>query len=765
MKRIPVTAVVLCSLALLTQSCRTSPQRYLEKGNQLYAAGKNEEAILNYRKAIQGNAQFGEAHYRLALAELKTGNAGAAYPALAAANRLLPRRSEVKESLADFLLLAYIGDQSRPQAYYTQLIQLSDELIAADPQSYDGFRIKGYLAWSDAKLKEAEEFLSKANAVKPMMPDVVVLWVQTLFRDGRDGEAEQLARKLIAAHKDAGMIYDALYSHYRAQNRLLDAENVLRTKVNNNPNTIDYALDLAAFYAASGKRDQMVGVLKPLLDDPKNLPDAHLKVGDFYTGLHDWPEALQQYQEGIKADSKNKTVYLKRIADSWLSQGKGEEASGVIGEILKEHPNDDEAKAINATLLIKTGKPEKIQAGVNDLQNLAKNNPDNLAFRYSLAQALLVKGDTDGARAQLQELVKKQPRYLPAITTLAELSLAKKDYSQALQYLNSALSINPRLQRVRLLRTTALMGQLNYGDARIELNNLAAEAPQNLDVQFQLASLDFAEKKFSQAETRLLQLYDKQKLVALTMLVEVYMAEGLPDKAISRLTMELAKSQNTVAIHSLLADTLMRQGKYESAIGQYKQMQILGVRSAQLQMRLGTAYRLSGDINKAVASFQEARVFAPRDPPVEGALADALRLAGRNVEAVASYRRLLLLDPENANAMNNLAYMILDTGGSTDEAQKLEERALRKAPTNQNYADTLGLVYLRRNLMDSAYQVFNGLVQRFPDDPVFRYHYALTLTQKGQKEQAKNELAVALSKNPSNDLRRSIQTTLADIHK
>jgi tetratricopeptide (TPR) repeat protein len=194
-------------------------------------------------------------------------------------------------------------------------------------------------------------------------------------------------------------------------------------------------------------------------------------------------------------------------------------------------------------------------------------------------------------------------------------------------------------------------------------------------------------------------------------------------------------------------------------------MQILGVRSAQLQMRLGTAYRLSGDINKAVASFQEARVFAPRDPPVEGALADALRLAGRNVEAVASYRRLLLLDPENANAMNNLAYMILDTGGSTDEAQKLEERALRKAPTNQNYADTLGLVYLRRNLMDSAYQVFNGLVQRFPDDPVFRYHYALTLTQKGQKEQAKNELAVALSKNPSNDLRRSIQTTLADIHK
>ena len=681
------------------------------------------------------------------------------------ANRLLPRRSDVKESLADFLLLAYMGDQSRPQAYYTQLTQLSDELIAANPQSFDGLRIKGYLAWSDSKLKETEEFLRKANAVKPMVPDVVVLWVQTLFRDGREGEAEQLAGQLIAAHKDAGMKYDALYTHYRAKNRLSDAENVLRTKVNNNPHLIDYVLDLASFYAANGKRDQMAAALKQVLDDPKNFPDAHLRVGDFYTNLHEWAEGLQQYQEGIKADSKNKTVYLKRIADSWLSQGKGEEAAGVIGEILKEQPNDDEAKAINASLLIKTGKPEKIQAGVNDLQNLVKNNPGNLAFRFSLAQALLVKGDTEGARAQLQELLKKEPRHLPAIATLAELSLAKKDYSQALQYLNSALAINPSLGRVRLLRTTALMGQANYSAARAELNSLAAEAPQSLEVQFQLASLDLAEKKFPQAETRLLQLYDKQKLMALNMLVEVYIAEGLPDKAISRLTMELAKSPNTVPIHTMLAETLMRQGKYGLAIDQYKQMQILGVRSAQLQMRLGTAYRLNGDLDKAVAGCQEARVLAPRVPPIVGALAVALRLAGRNAEAIASYRRLLALQPGNANAMNNLAYMILDTGGSADEAQKLEEQALHSAPTNQNYADTLGMVYLRRNLKDSAYQVFNGLVQRFPDDPVFRYHYALTLTQKGQKEQAKNELYIALSKNPSNDLRKDIQTSLAEIQK
>jgi len=138
-------------------------------------------------------------------------------------------------------------------------------------------------------------------------------------------------------------------------------------------------------------------------------------------------------------------------------------------------------------------------------------------------------------------------------------------------------------------------------------------------------------------------------------------------------------------------------------------------------------------------------------------------MTGRNAEAAAGYRRVLVLDTENANAMNNLAYTLLDMGGA-DEAQKLAEQALQKSPRSPSFADTLGMVYLKKNLDDSAMQVFTGLTQRFPDNPVFRYHYALTLTQKGQKAKAKTELEVALSKSPSDELRKNIQTSLAKVH-
>src|SRR5260370_1069404 len=209
--------IASCCL-LLAVSCGRSPQRYLEKANQFFDAGKYDDAALNYRKAIQKDAAFGEAFYRLGLTELKRKDFREAYAALTSAAQFLPGRADVQVALADLALQAYMGDKRRPARYYAQLTKLSGQLLARDSNSFDGLRIRGNLAWSDGKLKEADGSFVRANAVKPMEPSLVPVWTQVLFLDGRAEEAERLAQEFLQKHKASNQNNTVPFQPYRTQN-------------------------------------------------------------------------------------------------------------------------------------------------------------------------------------------------------------------------------------------------------------------------------------------------------------------------------------------------------------------------------------------------------------------------------------------------------------------------------------------------------------------------------------------------------------------
>ena len=67
-------------------------------------------------------------------------------------------------------------------------------------------------------------------------------------------------------------------------------------------------------------------------------------------------------------------------------------------------------------------------------------------------------------------------------------------------------------------------------------------------------------------------------------------------------------------------------------------------------------------------------------------------------------------------------------------------------------------------MTDSAIQVFSTLVKNHPNDPLFRYHFAVALLQKGDARGAKNELEVAFSKGPTPALRMKINESLEKLN-
>lgn len=758
MRQLWFLAAVLAGFCVA--GCQRSAETYLKRGKALMGSHKYAEAALNFRVATQRNPRLGEAYYELALAELGMQNAAAGYQDLLRAAELLPARADIKIRLGEMSLAAFVRDKNRPKVMHDRASGLADEVIAVAPKLPDGYRLKAYLAAADGKFQQAEDLFRKANGLSPMQPSTIFGLVEILFRDNQAAEAEKLALQLIDQNKTFTPIYDLLYGQYMAAGRTADAESILLKKTVNNPSDAGSVLQLAAFYTVNGKPDLVNSALRQLLDHPKTFPQAHVLVGDFYGRMQRWPEALQQYNEGAKANPKDKIIYLKRTAEVWLAQGKGEQASQVVEEILKQDPSDEAAKAVKASLLLTSGQPEKISSAVTQFRQLVKDNPDNPVWRYNLGRALAASGDVTAARTSFEDAIKRRPDFLQPRMALADLNMNTGNYTEALRYADEMIATNKNIPAGHRARAVSLLNLGRYAEARQELGLIEKAIPDEAELQF--ANIEIKEKNFRAAEARLLKLLEKRpgNPRIISGLVLIYVSANQLGKAESFLDDEIRKGPNSDLAQRLRADIEVRSGKYDQAIEHYKQVLTGDSSSPQLYAALGNAYRLKGDEPNAITNLEKAASLAPRDPSPVTLIAQAQTDAGQKAAAVQSFRRALERSPDSVALMNNLAYLMADSGGNLDEALALIQKALQKAPGQPNLIDTLGWVYLKKNWNGSALDVLGGLAQKYPDNPTFRYHFGMALLQKGDKATARTEFRAGLSKKPSSEVRQSIETAL-----
>ena len=198
------------------------------RGDRALAKGQYEEASLNYRRAIQRNPQFAEAYRKLAAVEFRQGQFSGALATFERAAQLKLDDDAIRADLADAVLTLYLADSRRPAKLYERVAQLTQELLAKNPNSFDGLRFRASLLYTDARMPEAIEMFRKANAVKPMQPEVILPLAEALKKNSQFPEAENLARELVGQRKDFEPVYDWLYSSYPDAHRAAEAESEAR---------------------------------------------------------------------------------------------------------------------------------------------------------------------------------------------------------------------------------------------------------------------------------------------------------------------------------------------------------------------------------------------------------------------------------------------------------------------------------------------------------------------------------------------------------
>ena len=755
-------------LLLVLASCTSDPkvqaQRYLDNGNKFFSKAKYKEAAIMYRKALSKNALFGEAYYRLGLTDLKLGALGESVGIFRRAVELQPDNSDAASQLASIYLVASTQDEQHAPQLLEEASGLAEKILARDSNSFDGLRLSGQIALLKKDPKTAVQQLQRANQLKPNQSDVVLPYFEALVRDNQTPVAEKLIRDFINQEKTFSPAYDRLYLQYMVDKQPDDAEQVLKLKVENNPKSPNDLLQLATHYALVNRRADMDAVIHKLTDE-KEFPSGHLIVGDFYLfRLREFELAKQQYEAGMAAAPKDKAVYQKRLVELYATTGKNAEANQMVDILLKENPKDSDAIAMHAALLLTSGKPEQVNQAAIDLQSLVAKTPNNHLLRFNYARALLAKNQIEPARLQLEDALKTRPDFVAARELLARIYLVQRDPAKALQASDELLRLDKNNLTGHLTRSAALLTLKDRDKARAELDLITRLYPQNPDARYQVGLLAWQDKDYKKAEQTFGALYrdnhDSRGLMGVT---ETLAAQNRMDDAIKELDKAIAAEPNRQELKLARANFDVRAQRYDEAIATFKDLLQKEPNSADLLFRLAETYRRKGDINLAADTFRKASQAAPSNTAPLVQLGLILETIGPADQAKAVYEQILKIDPNNAIALNNLAYRKAEEGLDLDAALTMAQRARQLAPNATAMADTLGWIYIKKNLSADAERIFKDLVEKDPANSTFHYHYGMALIQKGDKATARQQLEIALKNKPSKDEAGKIQDLLTKL--
>jgi tetratricopeptide (TPR) repeat protein len=762
-------------LLLITAGCSFDPQaqsrKMVENGNKFFAKGKFKEASIMYRRAVAKDAKNGEAYYRLGLVSEKLGAFSDAAAAFRRTIDIQKNNLDAMKRLGDIYWVAYASEatdsraKERHKGLLMEFEDVTKNLLKQDPKSFDGLRFSGYLNMANGDLKAAIEDFEKAEQTKPYDPDLGMVHARVLVEDKRLPEAEKLARAILDHNKNYVPVYNFLAALYFGQNRVNDTEQILRECVENNPKQEDQRLVLANFYHATRRPQDMERVLQELLANKKDFPFGHLRVGAFFLNLRDFDRARREFEAGVAEGGQNKRVYQHEIVGLLALQGKSGEAMAMAEDLVKSDPKDSVALAQRSALAITAGDPQKLNTAVTDLQSLVTKNPQNAVYRFQLGRALFMKGQIEEARTHLEEAVRLRANITAVKVLLAQVYLKKGDFPKAIDLADSVIKSQPGNVQARIVRTACLLGTKDVKRAKEELEQIVRAAPNSSDALFQLAIISFGEKNYKDATNFFEQMKkaNPNDTRGQMGLMEVALAQNNHEAAIQMARDAVAADPNRRDSKVQLANVLARAGKYDEALGIFQQMAQADPKSAEYVLKVGELYRLKGDINSAIENYKKAAALAPNQAAPQMRIALMYETVGRRSEAKPIYEQVLRMDPANVVALNNLAFAKAEDGSDLDQALAYAQRAKQHVPNDPNIADTLGWVYIKKNLSDDAVRIFEELVTKNPSNATYHYHLAMALFQKGDRPNAKKQCEQALQNNPSKEDAGKIKDLLSKV--
>jgi tetratricopeptide (TPR) repeat protein len=475
---------------------------------------------------------------------------------------------------------------------------------------------------------------------------------------------------------------------YRFENEHAEAEKILRSILQRNPDNGPALEQLSQLLMDSGRPQEAVELLSQAAGSSSS-PDIYDLLGDAYSQNKQFAKAEDAYRRAIELDPDD-PGHHHGLAQALLSQDKYAPALDEYKRLSELEPGTSENYLRMAQLYRRLGKYDESESSLLRAKQLS---PGSLEVLYN--EALLYED---------------QGRYQDAVKVLTDAIAAMKNQSGAegnpgaLAILYEQLGRTYREQEnyTAAVQTFEEMGKLNPESHKRAQMLLIDTYRESHDIDRAIAET----KKALEATPK-----DQSLIVTLAMLY----GERADSASATKLLSGLLKGDGSdQEVYLDIAQVQERSRKYADAERSAQKAEELAKDSTEKE----TVWFMLGAIYERQKEFDRAE---------------------------QEFRKVLEVNPNNAAVLNYYGYMLADRNIRLDEALSMIQRAVKEEPNNGAYLDSLGWAYFKQGKLAEAEENLQKAAAKSAHDPTVLGHLAEVYMKMGQTERAAALMERALS--------------------
>ena len=698
----------------------------------LYGKRDMDAAMVAYREALQVNPSYLEGQAAVVQLLLLQGKTEAAAEALQGLAKAAPGKPQTLYLQA---MLAYAKNDLKAAQEHAQ------KLVSLTPENFRALELAGMTELRLGANVQAEALLAKALQLEAGLPMARRGLVTAYVRQGRlDKAMSALPVDVERNDRDPGMM--ALAGQvYMLHGDVDRAQRYFARASSLDPEDPAKRTSLAVSRLASGQGDAALGELQSIAasDDgvvaDMALINALLQERKVDQAL----KAIDALEKKRPADVmpvflRGRALLLKRDAVG---------ARKAMERVLEIDPNYFPAVGVLAVLDNADKRPDDARAR---LEAAIKRQPGNVQAHLALVELRQANGaDKTELATLLRKVVEAAPSSPLPRLLLAEHHLRHSEPKDALVVAQQAVSALP--DNVQLLDVLGRAQSANgeHNQAQASFNRMAALQPQSSLPFLRMASANLiaGDRDAASQNLRKALEIEPKSLEAQQGQVSLAMAAQKPGDALA-ISRAVQKQRPKEQVGYMLEGEIHAAGKAWDKAADAFRAGLKQVASPELAVRLHDVLLSAAKKPEADRWAAEWSRTQPKDAAFPFYLGNRALTLNELPESLRHFERVVAIQPENAAALNNLAWLKGQLG--RDGALADAERANALAPNQPAFMDTWAMLLSSANQHERALEMQKKVVQLQPQVLEFKLNLAKIQIKAGNKDAARallDELSAA----------------------